>query len=618
MHVKIFLLCLLLLGNISWAEQPAIPLEELARLPVFSYPIISPDAKNVAAFMPHEGERAVVVQKLLKGDDRDPGKIALIDLPKYHMQNFTWINKDRLLVKARTTAPVQGNLWNITRLMVINREGTEAIPLRMQPDIHGYYRQGPRMISKLEDDPEHILAELDNDERQWGEPHVHKVNIITGKKERVLKSRKGVQRWLADADGVIRIGTRIKADRGRSGVSTFYREAETASWETLQEADYFDHDRLLPLRFDKDDPNILLITTQDLGDGAIPDETVEDTIFRYDLTERRVIGSYVNQHLKDVLNIVEKSIPDLEVEIVSMDKDEQVFFIRVYSDTHSPEYYLLDLNAKTMDYVAAEYPELVNYELAPMNKVSYEAEDGLEIPALLTLPVNRGDEPLPFVIYPHGGPWAHDEWGFDNYVQFFASMGYGVLQPQFRGSTGFGIEHEEAGYGEWGYAIQDDITAGVQWLIDEGIADPEKICIVGSSFGGYAAAVGLAKTPDLYRCGISVNGVLDLKEFIYSGKKLYYEGINRKVWNDPANAKDASPYHLSDQIKAPLLLIGSERDTVVPVKHSKRMHKKLKKNKQSVEYVELPDGEHWRTIESNELIKFRAMRDFLNEHLDAG
>lgn len=222
---------------------------------------------------------------------------------------------------------------------------------------------------------------------------------------------------------------------------------------------------------------------------------------------------------------------------------------------------------------------------------------------------------LPFVIYVHGGPWARDFWGFDNYVQYFANKGYGVLQPQFRGSTGFGSKHEEAGYGEWGRLIQDDITDGVKWLIAQGIADPKRICIVGASFGGYAAAQGLVKTPDLYRCGISINGVLDLEKLYSDMGRFYFKNLKRKLFNDDDNLRPNSPFHNIPAIKSPLLLVASDKDTVVSVEHSRRMNDKMKKQGKVVQYVELKDGEHWRTSEALEGQVFKAMDAFLSKHL---
>jgi dipeptidyl aminopeptidase/acylaminoacyl peptidase len=289
--------------------------------------------------------------------------------------------------------------------------------------------------------------------------------------------------------------------------------------------------------------------------------------------------------------------------------------MKLYSDISVPQYYLLDLKEQKLVGLASEYPNLENAVLSPMEKVEYEARDGLKIPAYLTIPVNSKKEKLPIVVYPHGGPWAHDEWGFDNYVQFFASRGYAVFQPQFRGSTGFGTAFEEAGYGQWGMKIQDDITDGVRWLIDEGVADPERIAIVGASFGGYAAAMGAAKTPDLYKCIVSINGVLDLKSFHDNGRNYYFDSINRKMWNNWEDVENTSPYHLAENIQAPMLLIAGERDTVVPTAHSKKMHKRLKKLKKTSQYIELENGEHWRTNEENEIVLLKTLEAFLGEHL---
>ncbi len=617
MQLQKFLLCAVLV-SLSVAAEPTIPLEEFAKLPYFSRPVPSPNGDYVAFYFNIEGKIEIVIKKQFGNIDAEnnvPIRIGFSE--KFHPHRFTWASDERLIVSGRATTSVNGDLRNLTRLASFSRDGTDSVPFKPEANDFGYYMPNPRIVSTLKHDPDHILVEMENEPTGWGEPRVHEVNIHTGKKKLVLKNRKKAFYWLADERGAVRIGTKYVADRGRSAVTIFYREDPDSDWETLQKVDYFDHDRLIPYRFDKEDPNILLVTTQEFSSDAHVNETEENTIFRYDLAKRKIAGEYINLHYREMKEFVESTHPGREVDIISIDRAEQIFYFRIYSDVHAPEYHVLNLNTKTLDFIAAEHPELVSNQLAPMSKVTYSAEDGMDIPAFVTLPLNAENKPIPFVVYPHGGPWAHDEWGYDNYVQFFASMGYGVFQPQFRGSTGYGIEHEEAGYGEWGYAIQDDITAGVQWLIDEGIADPGNICIVGSSFGGYAAAMGLAKSPDQFKCGISINGVMDLKELLYENKKSLFEGINRRVSNSPAEAHDASPFHISDQISAPLLLIGSERDTVVPVKHSKRMLKKLKKNKQSVEYVELPDGEHWRTIERNELIKFKAMRDFLNQHLDA-
>jgi len=217
----------------------------------------------------------------------------------------------------------------------------------------------------------------------------------------------------------------------------------------------------------------------------------------------------VQRNLRRILDWISDSKGNLRVGVaylnVKKSTDEVVYYRRnddkvifeFSSDTQPSLYLYLDAKSGVSKNLPSPYPQLQGHTFSKMQEVSYEARDGLTIPAFLTVPHDKEQKNLPTIIYPHGGPWSHDEWGFDARVQFFADRGYAVLQPQFRGSTGYGVAHEEAGYRQWGLAIQDDITDGVKWLIDEGIADPEKICIVGASFGGYAAALGLATTPEL-------------------------------------------------------------------------------------------------------------------------
>ncbi|MDB9999119.1 prolyl oligopeptidase family serine peptidase [Porticoccaceae bacterium] len=593
-----------------------VDLKHFASLPSFSSPIISPNGQHLAVTIPIGGRPVIVVQNIYtdeNGKTPQPGIVALPE--KYHFHDYKWINNDRLLMSLRATGAVHGELRNVTRMWTTNRWGKDSAFFKVEPNSYGYYRQYPRMISPLKDDHDHILLALEDYVDDWAAPNVDKVNIHTGKKKRLIKNLKGVNRWIADDNGVVRIGTRYDGRLGRKNFTVFYRETHEAPWERLQDkTDYFDKERLTPIRFDSDDPNILLMTSDELVEeaGSLDDE---DNIFRFDLTTRKVLGPYKDTYREKIKAVVERALPDFERQLISQDEKKQKFVFRVSKDTKAPEYYLLDMTKPSLDYIGAEYPGLDDVELAPMQKVSYTARDGLEVEGFLTLPVGSNGKDVPMVIYPHGGPWAHDEWGFDNYVQFMASRGYGVFQPQFRGSTGYGLAHEQAGYGQWGLGIQDDITDGLGWLIAEGIADPDRVCIVGSSFGGYAAAMGAAKTPELYQCAVTINGVLDLKRFNRSARNLFYGNLNKAIWNNWEDLLQTSPHHLAENIEAPILIIGSEKDTVVPIIHSKKMHQRLKRLKKESTFIELPGGEHYRTNEKNELTKFKAIEKFLNQHI---
>ena len=593
-----------------------VKLEHFARLPSFSRPMISPNGDFIAVTTTIYGHPVIAIQSLLATDDpayEPPVFLALEE--KYHFDNYEWVTNDRLIMALRATVGYYGDLVNVTRMWSTDRTGKDPIFFKVEPNRRGFYRQYPGMISRLKGDNEHVLVELEDYIDDWSAPNVDRVNIYTGKKTRVLKNTMGVSDWIADNEGVVRIGTRHDGRFGRSDFFIYYRETEDSSWERLQDkTDYFDKNRLRPIRFDDEDPNILLMTSDELVEQA-GDADDDDNMFRYDLTARKILGPYKDTFRDKIYGVVERALPDLERQLISQDEKKEKFVFRVWSDVQPPEYYLLDITKPSLDYIGARYPQLADVQLAPMQKVHYKARDGLEIEGFLTLPVGSVGKKIPMVIYPHGGPWSHDNWGFHNYVQFMASRGYGVFQPQFRGSTGYGLAHEEAGYGQWGLGIQDDITDGLKWLIAEGIADPSRVCIVGSSFGGYAAAMGAAKTPELYQCAVTINGVLDLKRHNNSAKKYIHGNLNKAMWNDWDDLLLTSPYHLAKNIKAPMLIIGSERDANVPVIHSRKMHKKLKYLKKQVTYIELPNGEHSRTNEKNELTKFKALEDFLDKYI---
>jgi len=597
----------------SVAAPTPIPVEIIGKLPVFEDPMISPNGQYLASRMVWEGNQVVVTQRL-----KEPGipeeQPSVLEMGDKYFSWYNWANDERLIIGFRSTVGVRGRLFNLGRMLSIGRDAKDPVTFDMQPNDHNVYRQSTSVLNWLENDPDHILALLDDEPDEWASPRVHKVNVHTGERTLIKKNRKGFFGWIADYDGRIRVGTRYSMNFGKTDVEIYYRGSPDAKWEILQDIDYFEADRLLPYGFYKEDPNILLVTTnEERGEFKF-----DEDLYRYDLTERRIIGPHRDEELTRIRDLIENALPDFETEIVSLSRDRTVGFIRAYSDMRSPEYYLLDLNKGRLDYTAAEYPDLINFMLAPMQKREFTARDGRKIPLLLTLPVDSADQPLPAVVMPHGGPWAHDEWGFDNYVQFLASRGYVVLQPQFRGSTGYGLEHEQAGYGEWGKGIQDDITDATLWGIEEGLIDPERICIVGSSFGGYASAMGVVKEPDLFACAVSINGVLDLKKFVSDADFYLFENMNKKMWNDYNDTKPYSPYHRAKEIRAPILLIGSERDTVVPVKHhAQKMHKLLRKLEKSVEYLELPDDEHWRTNEANEITKLKAIEGFLDRYIGA-
>lgn len=602
-------------GSQAFAEL--LPVEHFAKLPVVSNPLISPDGKRVAMTIVSKGKPVLVVQPLDKKlESQGRGKISV---GKLHIHNYTWVNNTRLVLAVRDSARNHdGNLWGFTRLIAIDWNGQNPVGLKMQPNQDGYLRQYPKILHILPADDKHVLALLDDREDDWNRPHIHKVNVYTGKKTIHQPSYLGVQEWFADNEGNVLVGEK-HGTRGTTKATTYYRANEKDKWQALQRSDYFESERLIPHRIHEEKNHVLLLSTRsrDEDDWDPVDET-ELELYEYDLELGKVTGPYQNEKLASISSRIRQLLPGLSVRYVSSDLNKQRYIFSVYSDSRPHTYYLYLAKQNHLMKLGREYPELDGKATATMEKYEYKARDGLRIPAFFTRPTTKPPTTtkglLPLIVYPHGGPWAHDEWGFDSRVQFFANRGYAVFQPQFRGSTGYGLDHEEAGYGQWGDAIQDDITDGVLDLVNRGVVDKNRICIVGASFGGYAAAMGLVKTPELYRCAISINGVLDLQRHLSDLSKLLFTSLERSL-NSSEDAAAFSPYHNTQWIRVPMLLIAGKKDTVVPYQHSKRMYKRLKREGKEATYLEFKDGEHWRTNEANEIKAWQAIDEFLALHL---
>ena len=295
---------------------------------------------------------------------------------------------------------------------------------------------------------------------------------------------------------------------------------------------------------------------------------------------------------------------------------------KVEGPSHPPVYYLVDFNTHHADIVGEAYPGLDNARLGDVRDMTYAARDGTAIPAYLTLPPGAAPKNLPMVVLPHGGPEARDDPGFDWLAQFFATRGYAVLQPQFRGSTGFGDAFERAGKRQWGGLMQDDVTDGVKAMIRQGPADPRRICIVGASYGGYAALAGAALTPDLYACAVSINGVSDLPDML-----MYYQSRGgaesdaraylKQEIGPPTDPKvgAASPVNAAADIKAPILLLHAVDDTVVPFGQSQQMADTLARRGKPVSVIKLAGEDHWLSRGATRTEVLEDTESFLRKYL---
>ena len=304
-----------------------------------------------------------------------------------------------------------------------------------------------------------------------------------------------------------------------------------------------------------------------------------------------------------------------------MDREEEKFIVRTYSDRSRGAYWYYDSRTDELRKLADVSPWLEEEKLASMVPVRIPARDGLELPAYLTLPPGYEPKGLPAVLYVHGGPWARDTWGFDGTAQFLANRGYAVLQVNFRGSTGYGREFWEKSFKQWGKAMQDDLTDSAKWLVEEGIANPGKIAIYGGSYGGYAALAGMAFTPDVYAAGISFVGPSNLFTLLDSVPPYWkpFRQMQYEMIGDPekeeALLRAASPLFSADHIKAPLLIAQGANDPRVKKAESDQIVQALQERGIDVPYVLKENEGHGFANEENRLYFYRTVERFLAKHL---
>ena len=609
--LKVLLLTLIL--PVCTLANQHIPIIEFAKPPVVQSPKLSTDGSKFA-YLIRLGDRNFIEIKDFDDLFKKSVKPSLVGFDKGEVEGFIWANDERLIVNVQLVSEKNGRSWRIDRLASVGPDGKDVKYFKIKPNYGGYINQFPTIENLIVNDPLYVLAELDAGYGSYSE--IYRVNVYTGERTLATSNNKSMTEYMADDNGDIRIAQKWRFKKGSYGIRLMYRKTPKDSWREIQNAMYSDKNRIIPYRFDEDDYNILLVQP-DSQSLRYWDDEVDRKLFRYDLSANKVLGAYKNIHRENVFSAIKRSFPNYEFDIISNNRSKNKYVFRAYTDIDPPKYYLFNLNEKTIDYLASEFPSLDNTPLSNMHRITYMARDGLEVPAFLTLPEGYSNKNLPLIVFPHDGPWSSDRWGFDRHVQFLASRGYAVLQPQFRGSTGYGHEFEKAGYGEWGKSIINDINDSVQPLIEDGTIDDHRICIMGEGLGAYNAFHAAIKDKKIYKCIVSIEGVFDIKKLIFRDRHAGYERSNREMWSSEREAKKLSPYKLVEDIEAPVLLIATEQHTSIDIKHSEGLYKKLKKNKKKVEFVKLEEkaGSSAGVTQDNELIKLQAIEAFLSENI---
>lgn len=414
-------------------------------------------------------------------------------------------------------------------------------------------------------------------------------------------------------------------------------------WLELWEHEMFSEDNIRPLGFGKDPKDLYIrayhngfkaifkvdLNSEDLKRELVYENPGSDVYGHlvYSPLTKEVVGvsqaeghggyTYFDDDLARLQRSLNKLLPDTKNRIISMSDNLTKYLLFSSSDVDSGTFWIGDRNAKSLDVIGYRYKSLTPNLMAKKELLKYKARDGLEVEGYLTIPVGGKKEGLPLLVFPHGGPISADDDSFDYFTQFFAHKGYAVIQPNFRGSSGKGFEFLKAGLGNWGLEMQDDVEDAVHHLVKKGIVDGDRVCIVGASYGGYAALMGAAKTPDLYKCAISINGVSNVYELVKKNRQFWrsYNYIDEQIGNSNSHLKSISPVNHASKIKAPVLLVHGELDRQVNIDHSYQMRDELVKADKVVEFLELPNEDHYLTDGNNRIKTFQAMDAFLDKYL---
>lgn len=585
---------------------------------------ISPDGKHYSYMAPYKNRMNVYVREIGSKDAK-----RLTEVTDRDIAGYGWANNERLLYLKDNGGDENFGVYGV------NLDGSDNKALTVFPDVTTQF------IDNLEEDDDHIIVALNKRVPQIFDPY--RLNIVTGELEMLAENPGNISGWITDHDGKLRMASTT------DGVNTslLYRATEKDEWESILTTNF--KESLSPLFFTFDNKNIYASSNIGRDKSAIVVfdlEKKEETELLYEHPEvdvsnlnysrkRKVLTSisyttdkrakvFLDEKTESIAKNVEERLKGYEVVFSASNKAEDKYIIRTYSDRSLGAYYFFDVNTDELSLIEEVSPWLNEEDLCDMTPIKYTSRDGLTIHGYLTIPKGVDPKNLPVVVNPHGGPWARDNWGFNPEVQLLANRGYAVLQMNFRGSVGYGRKFLEASFKQWGKTMQDDITDGVSWLVEKGIADPKRVGIYGGSYGGYATLAGLAFTPDVYACGVDYVGVSNLFTFM-STIPPYWEPFLEMMYEmvghpekDKALMEEASPVMHADNIVAPLFIAQGAKDPRVNVDESDQMVEAMQKRGVEVEYmVEAEEGHGFRN-EENRFKFYRAMETFLDKHIGAG
>jgi dipeptidyl aminopeptidase/acylaminoacyl peptidase len=622
---KVFLMLvlagMLIMTGRVWAGSKLIPLRDFFKNAAKTGFQISPDGKYLSYLQPYQNRYNIFVQK--RGQR---AAVRISGETERDIAGYFWKGNDRLLYRK----DFQGD--ENYHIVAVNRSGGAVKDLTPFPGVRTI------IVDSLEENEREILIGLNKRDPQVFD--VYRLDVQSGELRLIAKNPGNITAWLTDHQGRLRVAQTSDG----SNKTLLYREDETAEFKTVVTTDF--RETLQPVAFSFDNQTLYAVSNFGRDKAALieydpvraaevkelyahPDVDVGG--LSYSRKRRTLVATFYttwkrerhffDPEFKAIFEQLRQRLPQYELGIVDTNLEEDLFIVRTYSDRSLGAYYLYEAARQRLTKLAEVSPWLKERKLCKVKPIEYQSRDGLTIHGYLTLPRGKKARNLPVVVNPHGGPWSRDVWGFNPEVQFLANRGYAVLQMNFRGSTGYGRQFWEASFKQWGRKMQDDITDGVNWLIKQGVADPERVAIYGGSYGGYATLAGVVFTPDLYACGIDYVGVSNLLTFMNSIPP-YWKPLLKQMYQmvgDPQTEVDqlraASPVFHADRIEVPLLVAQGAKDPRVNINESDQIVAALKKRGIPVEYLVKENEGHGFGNEENRFEFYEAMERFLAKNL---
>ncbi len=647
----------LLLSTGAMAEDHPSP-EAFGQLPLISHPHLSPDGKRFSAIQSLNGKPVVAIYTV----GAAPGTLPfVVPTEDGFIEDAVWVKNGRLVVTLKKSQKqfLDNRMRTWVRAVTVAADGSDPhVLLRDNVTFDSNTYAGVIADADL-DDPTYIYVPLFvgriqpqrmpfEDLKRYNEGKaeydIEKVDVTTGEGHQFVRGGPYTIMFLMDGHGNVK----ARLDESMRPLRDDIYSYDNGEWNLLGDYDANEdkgahvmgltedagaivrveddsqgYRALVRMPLDKDKPETPLFSAPNADVlGVIHDEWT-GAVVGANYADDKMEYVYFDPERQALEKKLQTLFPGLSVHPVSADAAHNSWIVEAEGPRHPPVYYYYTKDSEPVA-IAPTYPQLKDSDLGEVKPYPYTARDGLRIPAYLTLPPGQEAKNLPTIIMPHGGPDERDMERFDWWVQFLANRGYAVLQPNFRGSIGYGRKYTDAGLREWGLKMQDDISDGVKKLIADGIADPKRICIVGASYGGYAALAGATFTPDLYACAASFAGVSDLRGQLHNENldngpdsktlSFWYSRIG-SIFDDPDKLDNTSPARHAEQVKCPILLMHGEGDTTVRIDQSENEADALKAAGKDVTFVRFKGEDHYLNAADTRIEVLKELETFLKKNI---